>query len=574
MHRGAPSCAKRRWFLAEHFYSSIDKPWFAHTGFPEYLKHCGLDHIEKFTRADWRLIHRSLGKPRRLSLPFLRRERLDLERYRATVREKHHQMTLDAIQAAPPPPVVGPPVQRLITATAAAAAAIMDTDSGEAAAATAVQEREETGKAAHGGGGVRGAHYGAVDDDRYGDRDRTTMEDDGTGDMMDDERDAMDGYHYHEHYHDAREGCGPHDDATPPPLCVGDRVVARHPRVINVHAGSILTVQGKRCRVQFDRHELGCELVRDISIAHLPASEEEEEEEDALGDRDGDGTAHAAAGDWSAPSLSGRADEGSALHTAATTALTHHTQQWAVMQRLATANVGRAGGLGALSSTATNAAATAAATAAAVAAAAEAAAAAAVSGDDPSVDASGSGGLRTALGFDEAAPETAAAIAAAAAAARASLALSTNTVTAAAHTAAAHTAAAHTAAAHTAAAQLREDAMRALAEVSIALNLKETLVAELRYMNDYADNHGGCGVRGDGAKQEGGGEGGNDRRREVATPASSPPATPATASTPSLLEPFQRQYASTMLRIRECNQQLQAALVRLREQHRRHEVKP
>jgi hypothetical protein len=84
MHRGAPSCAKRRWFLAEHFYSSIDKPWFAHTGFPEYLKHCGLDHIEKFTRADWRLIHRSLGKPRRLSLPFLRRERLDLERYRAT----------------------------------------------------------------------------------------------------------------------------------------------------------------------------------------------------------------------------------------------------------------------------------------------------------------------------------------------------------------------------------------------------------------------------------------------------------------------------------------------------------
>ena len=36
------------------------------------------------------------------------------------------------------------------------------------------------------------------------------------------------------------------DGETPRPLRVGDRVIARHPRVLNVHAGSILTVQGKR----------------------------------------------------------------------------------------------------------------------------------------------------------------------------------------------------------------------------------------------------------------------------------------------------------------------------------------
>jgi hypothetical protein len=45
-------------------------------GYGSFLKHVGLDHIEKFTRADWSNIRRSLGKPRRLSLGFLRKERL------------------------------------------------------------------------------------------------------------------------------------------------------------------------------------------------------------------------------------------------------------------------------------------------------------------------------------------------------------------------------------------------------------------------------------------------------------------------------------------------------------------
>jgi hypothetical protein len=39
----------------------------------------------------------------------------------------------------------------------------------------------------------------------------------------------------------------------------------------------------------------------------------------------------------------------------------------------------------------------------------------------------------------------------------------------------------------------------------------------------------------------------------------------------TVLEPFQRQYASTMLKVRECNAHLQNALVKLRAQHRRRE---
>jgi hypothetical protein len=44
--------------------------------------------------------------------------------------------------------------------------------------------------------------------------------------------------------------------------------------LLNVHAGSILTQQGKKCLVQFDRPELGVELIRDIDVAHLPDVDE------------------------------------------------------------------------------------------------------------------------------------------------------------------------------------------------------------------------------------------------------------------------------------------------------------
>lgn len=48
------------------------------------------------------------------------------------------------------------------------------------------------------------------------------------------------------------------------PLCVGQRVIAIHPRSREVNDGSVLTVDHDKCRVQFDRPELGVEFVRVI----------------------------------------------------------------------------------------------------------------------------------------------------------------------------------------------------------------------------------------------------------------------------------------------------------------------
>ena len=76
-HRGGASSARRRWFLSENFYSSMDRSWFANTGFQSFLNHLGLGHKTKFKRSEWRVIRRSLSllPPRRLSLSFLRGER-------------------------------------------------------------------------------------------------------------------------------------------------------------------------------------------------------------------------------------------------------------------------------------------------------------------------------------------------------------------------------------------------------------------------------------------------------------------------------------------------------------------
>ncbi|XP_028770851.1 protein ALWAYS EARLY 2 [Neltuma alba] len=48
------------------------------------------------------------------------------------------------------------------------------------------------------------------------------------------------------------------------PLSVGQRVIAIHPKSREVHDGSVLTVDHDKCRVQFDRPELGVEFVMDI----------------------------------------------------------------------------------------------------------------------------------------------------------------------------------------------------------------------------------------------------------------------------------------------------------------------
>lgn len=48
----------------------------------------------------------------------------------------------------------------------------------------------------------------------------------------------------------------------PQPLRVGQAVVARHPTTRQLHDGTLLTVMGSRCRVQFNRSELMTEVVR------------------------------------------------------------------------------------------------------------------------------------------------------------------------------------------------------------------------------------------------------------------------------------------------------------------------
>ena len=94
-----------------------------------------------------------------------------------------------------------------------------------------------------------------------------------------------------------------------------------------------------------------------------------------------------------------------------------------------------------------------------------------------------------------------------------------------------------------------EEGVRALAEVTRALDVKETLVSEIRAMNDLAAE-----------------------KRRAAEEADAADEDHLTGGT--VLEPFQRQYASTMLKVRENNARLHASLVKLRELHaRRTEVK-
>lgn len=85
--------------------------------------------------------------------------------------------------------------------------------------------------------------------------------------FLQEERDKLEAYrdtvrkHYQEVRLGQRDGL-PTD--LPRPLTVGQRVIARHPKTKEVYNGSILTVDRNKCRVQFDRPEMGVELVADI----------------------------------------------------------------------------------------------------------------------------------------------------------------------------------------------------------------------------------------------------------------------------------------------------------------------
>ncbi|KAK3163558.1 hypothetical protein QOZ80_1AG0005280 [Eleusine coracana subsp. coracana] len=72
--------------------------------------------------------------------------------------------------------------------------------------------------------------------------------------------------HYAELRSGIREGL-PTDLARP--LAVGQRVIACHPKTRELHDGNVLTIDNNRCRVQFDRPELGVEFVMDIDCMPL-----------------------------------------------------------------------------------------------------------------------------------------------------------------------------------------------------------------------------------------------------------------------------------------------------------------
>ncbi|KAL5566063.1 hypothetical protein UlMin_029227 [Ulmus minor] len=72
--------------------------------------------------------------------------------------------------------------------------------------------------------------------------------------------------HYTELRTGVREGL-PTDLARP--LTVGQRVIAIHPKTREVHDGSVLTVDHDKCRVQFDRPEIGVEFVMDVDCMPL-----------------------------------------------------------------------------------------------------------------------------------------------------------------------------------------------------------------------------------------------------------------------------------------------------------------
>lgn len=64
----------RRWARAEFFCSALDRPWLADDGVQTLCNHFGLKlgQLARLTRTEWTCIRRSLGRPRRLSLAFLR----------------------------------------------------------------------------------------------------------------------------------------------------------------------------------------------------------------------------------------------------------------------------------------------------------------------------------------------------------------------------------------------------------------------------------------------------------------------------------------------------------------------
>lgn len=80
-------------FIRDHYYSSLDNEYFRNNEFMLCLKHINCDQWELLNRSDWNkiraLMSEKIGRPRRLSMAFLKRERARLHEYRLKMREIH-----------------------------------------------------------------------------------------------------------------------------------------------------------------------------------------------------------------------------------------------------------------------------------------------------------------------------------------------------------------------------------------------------------------------------------------------------------------------------------------------------
>ena len=84
---GAHDPLTKRWANANFFTAGTDKTWFSDNSFARWLESIGKGDVRTATRGEWRKIRQKLPKARRLSLKFLKDERLDLEYCRHAARE-------------------------------------------------------------------------------------------------------------------------------------------------------------------------------------------------------------------------------------------------------------------------------------------------------------------------------------------------------------------------------------------------------------------------------------------------------------------------------------------------------
>ena len=91
----------RQWCANEWFYAAIDRPWFSNREYVGFLEHVGLGPEVRLTRAEWGLVRSALGRPRRLSLRFLREGRQQLDDFRMTVRRKWQSLRTTASATLP-----------------------------------------------------------------------------------------------------------------------------------------------------------------------------------------------------------------------------------------------------------------------------------------------------------------------------------------------------------------------------------------------------------------------------------------------------------------------------------------